>query len=102
MKITPLRTLALAGTAVVALVFSSTPASAIDVNIRVGSAPPPDRVERPWARPYRDAVWIGGHNEWRGGRWVWVGGYYAYPPHRGAQWIPGHYRRGYWRPGHWN
>ena len=56
-------------------------------------------------RPSPRHVWIG--EEWApsGGTYVYKGGYWAEPPHRGARWIPGHWRHspgGYvWRPGHW-
>jgi hypothetical protein len=102
MKITPLRTVALAGLAGAALFVGANRASAVDVGIQVGAPPPPVIVEHPWARPYRGAVWIGGHHEWINGAWVWVGGYYAYPPRHGAYWVRGHYRHGYYYPGHWN
>jgi hypothetical protein len=92
----------LAVVAFVALLVSSKQASAIDLNIQVGGPPPPPVVDyRPWAPPYPGAVWIAGHHEWRDGRWVWIGGYYDYPPRRGAHWVPAHYHDGYYRPGHW-
>jgi hypothetical protein len=105
MKIKSLRTVALAAAVIFALLSSIGTASALDVGIRVGGGPPPPPppvVERPWAPPYRGAVWIRPHREWNGGGWVWVRGYYAYPPYPGAVWIDGHYRRGYWHPGHWS
>ena len=88
--------------AVVAMLFiGSNQASAQYVSIRVGTPPPPVVVERRWAPPYRGAVWIPGHHEWIRGSWVWVGGYYTYPPRRGGYWVPAHYRHGYYYPGHW-
>ena len=103
MKITPLRTVALAGVAGALLFAGSNQASAsVGISIQVGTPPPPLIVEHPWARPYPGAVWIAGHHEWINGRWVWVGGYYAYPPRRGAVWVSGYYRHGYWHPGYWN
>jgi len=101
MKITPLRTLALAGAAFAFLSVTPNQASAAEVSIRIGTPPPPVVVERPWAPPYRGAVWIAGHHEWIRGQWVWVGGYYAYPPYRGAVWVSARYRHGYYYPGHW-
>ncbi len=102
MNITPLRTLALACVTGALLFAGSNHASAqVGVVIRVGTPPPPRVVEHPWARPYRDAVWIDGHHEWINGRWVWVGGYYAYPPRRGAVWVGGYWRHGYWHQGYW-
>ena len=102
MKITPLRMGTLAFAAVAVSFIGSTKASAVDVGIQIGTPPPPIVVEHPWARPYRNAVWIPGHHEWLGGRWVWGGGYYTYPPRRGAVWVGPRYRHGYYYPGHWN
>ncbi len=79
MKITRLRLAALALLAVVISFAIPTKASAAYVGIQIGTPPPPMVVERPWAPPYRGAVWIAGHHEWIGGRWVWIGGYYTYP-----------------------
>jgi len=103
MKISSLRTAALACAAFVILFVSGNhAAAAVSFNIHVGGPPPPDRVDYGrWQRPYRNAVWIPGHNEWVDGRWVWIGGYYDYPPRPDAYWVPGHYKHGYWRPGHW-
>jgi len=62
-------------------------------------------IGAPGPVPYRGAVWIGPEWAWRGGRYVEVPGYWGRPGHRGAAWIPGHWkynRRGYrWIPGHW-
>jgi len=102
MKITPLRTVALACVAGALLFAGSNHASAgVGISIQVGGPPPPPVYEHRWGRPYPGAVWIAGHQEWINGGWVWVGGYYAYPPYGGAVWVPGHYRHGYWHPGHW-
>jgi len=104
MKTTPLRTVALAGAALAILSFSSTQASAqVGVSIQVGTPPPPPPavVYKPWPRPYRSAVWIAGHNEWVNGRWVYVGGYYAYPPRAGAVYVSSRYHHGHYYPGYW-
>ena len=102
MKITPLR-LALLALFVTAMLFigSNRASAATYVSVRVGTPLPPVLAERPWARPYRGAVWIPGHNEWINGRWVWIGGYYAYPPRHGGYWVSARYRHGYYYPGHW-
>lgn len=92
----------LAGAASVILSVGTTTASAASINIQVGTPPPPPRADyRAWNRPAPGAVWIAGHNEWRGGRWVWIGGYYDYPPRRGGYWVPARYHHGYYYPGHW-
>jgi hypothetical protein len=104
MKITPLRMAVPAFAAIAMLFIGSNQASAsvnVGVGIQVGTPPPPFIVEHPWGRPYRGAVWIPGHHEWVNGAWIWVGGYYAYPPHHGAYWVPARYHHGYYYPGHW-
>jgi len=75
------------------------------VAIRIGPPPVRREVIPPRPRDHRDWVWQRGYNRWDGQRYVWVPGIYVAPPHRGARWIPGHYRhtrRGYiWIEGHW-
>ncbi len=103
MNITPLRTAALSCAAFVLLSIGASHASAqVGVNIQVGTPPPPPGpVYHQWARPYPGAVWIAGHNEWINGRWVWVGGYYGYPPRPHAVWVQPRYHHGYYYPGYW-
>jgi len=74
--------------------------------VSVGNTPPPpNRYERPWARPYETAVWIPGHHEWRYGRYYWVPGYYTYPPRGRKVWVDPGYQHApngyYYRPGYW-
>lgn len=77
-------------------------------SIHIGSqGPPQDREDyQQWQSPYQTAVWIPGHNEWRDGQYVWVGGYYGYPPHRHSHWVAPRYphnQDGYsYHPGHWS
>ncbi len=103
MKITRLPVLALAlVAAVTTFIGSGSQASAQVVSVNVGPpGPPPGYVEHRWHRPGPGAIWIAGHREWRGGTWVWVGGYWGYPPRPGLFWVPGHWRHGYCHPGHW-
>jgi hypothetical protein len=103
MKLVSLKLGALALAVGAAMFVSPTKASAAVINVQIGAPPPPAPVvvERPWGRPYRTAVWIAPHYEVVNGGWVWVHGYYAYPPRPGAYWVAGRYRHGYWRPGHW-
>ena len=104
MKYLHIRLLALALVAITASFLVPSHASAAAyVNIQVGTPPPvaPGYVDRPWGRPYHGAVWIAPHYEWINGRWVWVRGYYAYPPRPGMVWVSGRYSHGYWRGGYW-
>ena len=82
----------LAAVLVAGVFGSAAKASAeISVGINVGEPPPRRHIEEHrWAPPSRDAVWIRPHYEWDHRQWVWVDGYYTYPPRRGAVYIPGH------------
>jgi hypothetical protein len=77
------------------------------LEIRIGEqAPPPRHRDERWQSPHRTAVWIAGHNEWQHRRYVWVGGYYSYPPQSGQRWEEPRYIRRqdsyYYRPGRWS
>ncbi len=71
----------------------------------VKKRPPKPRVEKLPPRPSKLHVWIPGHWEWRGNKFVWKPGRWAVPPRSGAVWVPGHWeqRHGGWVfiPGHW-
>jgi outer membrane lipoprotein SlyB len=71
----------------------------------IQQAPPPPPVETIVVSPGPDYLWVAGEWEWNG-RWVWVGGHWAYPPRPHAVWIGGrawhdghgwHHDRGHWR-----
>jgi len=110
MKNLPIRTLALtvATIALLGLTGSGSVSADPSFSIHIGSqGPPRDREDyQPWQSPYHTAVWIPGHNEWRDGQYVWVGGYYGYPPHRHSHWVAPRYPHnedGYsYHPGHWS
>lgn len=72
--------------------------------IYVRKAPPKVRVEVRPAPPFKAAVWIPGHWQWKHGRYVWVPGRWI-KARRGYAWVPGHWAkrpRGWvWIPGHW-
>ncbi len=72
--------------------------------VYVRKAPPPVRVEVRSARPFPNAVWIAGHWQWNGVRFVWVSGKWV-KPQSGRVWVPGHWRQtrhGWrWVPGRW-
>lgn len=76
------------------------------LEVHIGNQAPPQRHrDVRWERPHRTAVWIPGHNEWQNRRYVWVGGYYSYPPRSGQRWEEPRYTRRndsyYYRPGRW-
>jgi len=56
------------------------------------SPPPALRIERPGTAPFKEAVWVDGRWDWRGGQYVWVAGHWQQPP-------PGHHR---WQTGAWS
>jgi hypothetical protein len=73
--------------------------------VEVVGAPPAPVVETVTVAPDPGFVWVGGAWFWEG-RWVWHAGHWARPPHRGAVWYGPHYVfrggrhvwvRGYWR-----
>jgi hypothetical protein len=109
MKPPTTRTLALAAATVALLgLAGSSPVSADpSFTIHIGSqGPPPDRQDyQQWQRPDRSAVWIPGHHEWRDNQYVWIGGYYDYPPRRHSHWVAPrypHHGDDSYRPGHWS
>ncbi|SRR5579871_436236 len=71
--------------------------------VRIG--PPAPVFETRVVAPGPGYVWIEGHHEWDGNRYVWRQGYWALPPRPRAVWEAGHWsrdRRGwYWVDGHW-
>ena len=78
---------------------------AVHAGYYVAGPPPPPVVGVVGYAPGPGYVWIDGFYDWRG-RYVWVPGYWARPPHPHARWVPGRayygrghysYRRGYWR-----
>ncbi|MES2307904.1 MAG: hypothetical protein V4507_03500 [Verrucomicrobiota bacterium] len=84
MKLRPI----LAGCISACMAFAFLEADA-SFRIQIGGAPPPPPVviERPWVSPSSEAVWVEPHYEWEGNQWVWIRGYYMYPPRTGAVWI---------------
>lgn len=70
----------------------------------VVDGPPPPQADPVIVAPGPGYAWIPGVWEWHG-RWVWVSGYWAVPPHPTAIWVEGSWVRGPygWRhvPGHW-
>ena len=104
----------IAGLALLAGFAATAPsAQAFGIGINVGGPvvipPPPQPVYYPpgpaYAGPGPGAVWIDGHYEWDGARWVWYPGYWSYPPAPGGVWVGGgfyfHDGHRYWHGGHW-
>lgn len=89
--------------------LSAASAGSINFAVQIGSTPPPPppvAVETVWAPPAPNAIWVAGHYEWNGAAYVWVPGYYTYPPQQGYVWVAdtiilenGVYvhHRGHWR-----
>lgn len=82
--------------------------SQVYVGRRIRVAPPAPRREVVRVAPYRGAVWIPGHHDWRPRRngYVWVSGRWASAPRAGVVWVPerwafynGEYvfYKGYWQ-----
>jgi hypothetical protein len=71
----------------------------------VQSVPPPEAAEVVAVAPTPDHVFIRGHWEWNGTRYVFKRGRYIRRPHDYAVWVEGHWQntdRGwYWQGGHW-
>ena len=82
----------------------SPPLGAPAGEVVVNEAPPAPPSEVIIAAPGPEYVWTPGFYSWQG-RWVWVRGSWAVPPHRHAVWIGGHWgRRGHgyvWVGGRW-
>jgi hypothetical protein len=111
MKNISVRTLALIAATVALLGWAGTGSVFADIAVTIHSGgpqgPPPQREDyQPWQSPDSTAVWIPGHHEWNGAQYVWVGGYYGYPPHRHSHWVAPSYphnQDGYaYHPGHWS
>lgn len=76
------------------------------IQVYIGSAPPPIRYERRPPPPNQGFVWTDGYWGTRDGGYVWVPGRWQQPPYAGAYWSHphyDHYDRG-WRmhEGHWD
>src|SRR5689334_16536841 len=71
----------------------------------VETAPPPPTQEAIPPAPQPGYVWLEGHWQWNGVRYVWVRGYYV-APRAGWAWVPHRWWRGprgrwHYAPGHW-
>ncbi len=68
-----------------------TMAAGAQINVYIGSAPPPVRYEVRPAAPYQDAYWVPGYWSPSGARYRWIGGHYERPPYQNAYWTHGHW-----------
>jgi hypothetical protein len=97
--------LLLLATAASGTMFFSPPSHAarVDVGIRIGTPPPPLRVERV-PPPRAGYVWVQGHWRWVHNRHVWRQGYWV-RGRRGQHWVDARWRRcgpnWCYRHGHW-
>jgi hypothetical protein len=87
------------------VVYRQPVAGETETEVEVGEAPPAPIVEDISIAPAPGFIWIGGFWAWNG-RWMWQGGRWAHPPRHGALWIGPRYVvrggrhvfiRGYWR-----
>ena len=78
--------------------------TSVETSTVIAGPPPPPRPETVVVAPGPGYVWVGGSWVWDR-RWVWVPGYWHYPPYPHAVWVPDYWHRGphgwYRRPGHW-
>jgi hypothetical protein len=74
--------------------------------VYVDAEPPAPIVETVGIAPGPAYFWIGGYYHWYGNRWGWVRGHYELPPRHGAVWVGPRYDvrggrrvyvRGFWR-----
>jgi|ERR1700733_11029042 len=56
--------------------------------------PPPVSIAVVGRAPSSQYIWIPGYYKGAGGRYVWVGGRWMRPPHRGMVWVAPAWRRG--------
>jgi hypothetical protein len=74
--------------------------------VYVHSVPPPeDAAEVVAVTPGPNQVYLAGHWEWDGNRYVWAQSHYARRPHPHAVWLEGHWQSSqngwFWQKGHW-
>jgi len=88
------------------MLISSSAMSAGKKRVYVKIAPPASKqvvVVKP-VKPVPNAVWVAGHWQWNGNKYVWVDGSWK-EPRKGYVWIPGHWnktaRGWFWVEGHW-
>jgi hypothetical protein len=82
------------------------PVSQGQINVIIGSSPPPVRYESRPQMPGPGFVWIDGYWGVNGNRYVWVPGHWNQPPYPGAYWSHPHYDRyqdgWHYHEGHWD
>jgi hypothetical protein len=104
--------LILVGTCLVAAPFSIAGTHVgVGIGFRIGApppvivheAPPPVVVEHAAISPGPGYVWVQGHYEWAGNRWIWMSGAWMYPPQPNARWVNGNWdpQTHQWVASHW-
>ena len=67
--------------------------------------PPPQRAEIPPPAPSTESLWLVGHWNWNGAKYVWTRGAYVQRPEPTVNWMPGYWQEqsaGWiWTDGHW-
>ena len=93
MKLTPRSTASTLAMAMAAAVAAAliTPIASAQINVYLGTAPPPTRYEvRPNA-PGQGYSWLPGYWQPVGGRYRWHPGLWQQPPYAGAYYVHPHY-----------
>ena len=71
----------------------------------VRAVPEPDASEVVEVSPGAGSVYIAGHWEWNGARYVWARAHYLQRPQPNLYWLEGHWQNSpqgwYWQAGHW-
>lgn len=72
-----------------------------EVRVKVPPPPPPRVVLVKGSCPDRDHVWVDGHYDYLGGRYVWINARWVVPPKGTRVFVAGHWRSGVWVVGRW-
>ncbi|MBL0183023.1 MAG: YXWGXW repeat-containing protein [Chitinophagaceae bacterium] len=86
-----------------AVLFTASFSASSQIYVKIRPPRPPVVVRPP--QPSRVHVWV--DEDWQryGNSYRYSGGHWSNPPHRGYNWIPGHWQRSRygerWVPGHW-
>jgi WXXGXW repeat (2 copies) len=90
---------------VTAMAGCSAPSSNLAKGTAAPYPPPGILAEIPPRAPAPNSLWLVGHWNWNGAKYVWTPGQYIQRPAPTANWMPGYWEqqtRGWvWTDGHW-